>query len=109
MLKSIFQQHFHSDAFPAFCRTCFHEAMNVFTDNIRLQIHDGTGMLIHQRRMAHRMGNDGYGKLAAASRDDGQADSINGNRAFFYDKGGYISGNRNGDDRAIPSFSTRDT
>lgn len=109
MLKSIFQQHFHSDAFPAFCRTCFHEAMNVFTDNIRLQIHDGTGMLIHQRRMAHRMGNDGYGKLTAAGRDDGQADSINGNRAFSTIKGAISLGIEMVMTRAIPSFSTRDT
>ncbi len=54
------------------------EAMDVFPDDVRFQIDDGPGMLVHEGRIGHGMGNDGNGELAVADGDDRQADAVDG-------------------------------
>lgn len=78
------------------------EAMDIFPDDIGFQIDDSARMLIHEGRIGHGMGNDGNGKLAVADGYNSQADTVDGNRAFFDDERLHILGNGDGDDPGNP-------
>lgn len=74
------------------------KAMDIFPNYVGFQIDDGAGMLVDERRIGHRMGNDGNGKLAVAYGNDGQADAVDGYRAFFDDERLHVLGNGNRND-----------
>ena len=74
------------------------KAMDIFPDDIGFQIDDSPWMLIHEGRIGHGMGNDGNGKLAVADGYDGQADAVDGDRAFFDDERFHIFRDGNGND-----------
>lgn len=97
MLKSIFQQFFHRQARRRRRRMTDGKAMDVFPDDIRFQIDDGSRMFIHEGRIGHGMGNDGHGKLAVTDGYDGQADTIDGNGPLFDNERLHVLGDGNGD------------